>query len=191
MPLANAHYPSANPEWLAAGQPSGLYRSNMRRLDAVATNVAQTSGVAVAAGIALMAGDVVRNISFKSVGAANTPTNYFFALYSADATPVLLGQTADQLTAAWAANTVKTLALASRVTVPYHGWYYAVVSQTATGAATLAGINLGHAASSQGIISGSAEKLLAATFGSALTGTAPATLTSPAAVVGVPLAVVS
>lgn len=191
MSLATGKYPAINPEWLAAGQPSGLFRANMRRLDAVATTVAQASGVALAVGIPLMAGDVVRNLSFKSVGALNTPTNWFFSLYSADSTPALLGQSADQTNTAWGANTTKTLALATPVTIPYNGWYFAMVSQTATGAATLAGVNLGHAATSQGIVGSSAEKLLAATFGSALTATAPATLTSPTAVVGVPLVIAS
>lgn len=191
MSLANGKYPAINPEWLAAGQPTGLWRQNLPRHAAKDTTSAQSSGVALAVGIALMAGDVVRNISFKSVGAINTPSNWWFALYDDSATPALLGQTADQTSTAWGANTVKTLPLTTPVTIPRNGWYYAVVGQTATGAATLAGANLGHAATSQGIVSGSGEKLLAATFGSSLTATAPATLTSPTAVVGVPLVVLT
>ena len=42
--------------------------------------------------------------------AANTPTNWWFALYDDSATPALLRQTADQTSTAWAANTAKTVA---------------------------------------------------------------------------------
>lgn len=166
---------------------SAFYRSNMRRLDATADTGALTTQVMTSVPVYLRRGDVVTNISFRSGGtAAGTPTNYWFALYSNAATPALLGQTADQLTAAWAATSNKTLALASPVTIQTDGVYWVAIMVKATTVPTLVGVSTTAAA---GIVTG--EKNLAQTSGSALTTTAPATIASPTAAATVPLVILT
>lgn len=168
----------------AAGAPVTA-RSNMRRLDAVADTGALTTQVMTSVALYLRKGDVVTNLTFRSgATAAGTPTNYWFALYSSASTPALLAQTADQLTAAWAATTNKTLALSSPVTIKEDGVYWAAIMVKATTVPSLVGVSTTAAAA---IVSG--EKSLAQTSGSSLTTTAPATIASPTAVATVPLAI--
>ncbi len=173
---------------LAGVDPVGaFYRSNMRRLDATADTGALTTQVMTSVPVYLRRGDVVTNVSFRSGGtAAGTPTNWWFALYSNAATPALLGQTADQLTAAWAATANKTLALASPVTIQADGIYWVAIMVKATTVPTLVGVSTTAAA---GIVTG--EKNLAQTSGSALTTTAPATIASPTAAATVPLVILT
>lgn len=88
--------------------------------------------------IYLYAGQLVSNITLCSATtAAGTPTNYYFALYSEDR--VLLAQSANQTTTAWAANTVKTLAMTTPYRVPSSGLYYIGYYMTATTRPTLKG----------------------------------------------------
>lgn len=160
-------------------------RSNMRRLDAVADTGALTTQVMTSVALYLRKGDVVTSLTFRSGATpAGTPTNYWFALYSNAATPALLAQSADQLTAAWAATTNKTLALSSPVTIKEDGVYWAAIMVKATTPPTLVGVSTTAAAA---IVTG--EKPLAQTSGSALTTTAPATIATPTTVATVPLAV--
>jgi hypothetical protein len=175
-------------QFLGGADPgTAYYRSNMRRLDAVADTGALTTQVMTSTPIYLRKGDVVTNLTFRSgATAAGTPTNYWFALYSSAATPALLGQSADQLTAAWAATTNKTLALASPVTVSADGWYWAAVMVKATTVPSLVGVST---TASAGIVT--SEKNLAQTSGSALVGTAPATIATPTAAATVPLVIVT
>jgi hypothetical protein len=190
MPLVRGHYPTISTEWSLAGKPSGLYRQNITRGDCITDNAtALTSQVMLSAAVPLEAGDVVSNITFMSgATAAGAPTNWWFALFDDQATPALLGQTADQLTAAWAAHTAKTLALASQIVVPRQGIYYAAAMVKATtvpsliGRATLADATAAWLAG---------EKTLAQSSGSALTGTAPATIATPTAVGFVPRVVLT
>lgn len=178
-----------NPDWIRQGSPAGVYRTNMQPFDCVSDTAALTTQVMTGVGIALQAGDVVTNLTFLSgATAAGTPTNYWFALYSVAATPALLGQSADQLTAAWAADTPKTLALASPVLITVPGWYVAVCMVKATTPPSLVGATMGRAAAA-GAIAGS--KVLSSTSGSALTTTAPATFATPTTIAAVPLVVVS
>lgn len=189
MPLVNGRYPSKNPEWTLAGSPSGLYRQNMSRLVAGGNLAALTTQVMTSVALHLQAGDTVSSLTFKSgATAAGTPTNWWFALYDDSATPALLAQSADQLTAAWAADTAKTLALATPQLITRSGVYYAAVMVKATTVPTLIGASV-QADASAGFLS--ADKVLASTSGSALTGTAPATIATPTAVGTVPLVVAS
>ncbi|MDI9885316.1 hypothetical protein QMZ92_13160 [Streptomyces sp. HNM0645] len=179
LSYASDHYRQAS----AGG--STATRSNMRRLDAVADTGALTTQVMTSVALYLRKGDVVTSLTFRSgATAAGTPTNYWFALYSSASTPALLAQTADQLTAAWAATTNKTLALSSPVTITEDGVYWAAVMVKATTPPSLVGVST---TASAGIISG--EKPLAQTSGSSLTTTAPATIASPTTVATVPLVV--
>ena len=189
MPLVNGGYPVKNPQWLSNGQPS-VFRESLPlgRLQAVSNGAALATGVMTSVALPLQAGDVVTNLTFVSGGtAAGTPTNWWFALYSNASTPALIEQTADQTTTAWAANTVKTVALATAYTVPTTGVYYASVMVTATTVPTIAGVTLENAAAAGAVVSGQA--VLARTSGSSLTDTAPATIASPTTVATVPYCV--
>lgn len=186
--LANAFDIEAN-DFPGVDFADGLHRANLRRIQSTANLAALTSGVMTSVALYLRQGDIVTNLTFMSATtAAGTPTNYWFALYSPAATPALLEQTADQTTTAWAANTVKTLALESPVTIDTTGVHYAAVMVTATTVPTLVGApSLHHATVAGGILTG--EKALAQTSGTGLTATAPATIASPTSVVTVPMVI--
>ncbi len=164
--------------------PMQVYnRANLPRVPLSDQAGALTTQVMTSVPIYLAAGDTVTNLTFISgATAAGTPTNYWFALYSSAATPALLGQTADQGAAAWAADTAKTLALAAPVKIATSGIYYAAIMVKATTPPSLVG-----AVGAVPFLTG--EKNPAQTSGSALTTTAPGTIASPAFQRAVPLAV--
>jgi len=88
--------------------------------------------------IYLYAGQLVSNISLSSAStAAGTPTNYRFGLY--DGSRNKLAESANQTTSAWAANTIKTLAMTTPYRVPTSGLYYIGYYMTATTVPTLKG----------------------------------------------------
>lgn len=166
------------------------YRANMNRIQTVTNVAALTTQVMTSTAIYLTAGDVVTNLTFMSATtAASVPTNWWFALYSTAATPALLAQTADQTTGAWAANTPKTVALASPYTVLTTGVYYASVMVKATTPPTLAGVTVLNAANLGALVT--SQKVVAMTSGSSLTDTAPATIATPTTVATVPLVIVT
>lgn len=143
---------------------------------------ALTTQVMYSFAIPLVAGDVISQITFRSGNtAAGTPTNWWFALYSSAATPALLAQTADQTTGAWAANTTKTLALATSQTITTTGVYYVAVMMKATTPNNLVGVTALSAGDNGALIT--SQKVLAQTSGSALTTTAPATIATPTTVI--------
>jgi hypothetical protein len=159
-------------------------RSNLPRagLDDVA---ALATGVMTSVPIFLAAGDVVTNLTFISgATAADTPLNWWFALYSNAATPALLAQTADQTTGAWAAETVKTVALSAAQTISTTGVYWAAVMVKATATPSLVGCS-----AAKPVLTG--ERNLAQRSGSTLTTTAPATIASPTVNRLTPLAIAS
>ena len=130
-----------------------------------------TTGQIRCQGIWLPAGITVSNISFHSATtAANTPTHYVFALY--DGSRNLLASTADQLNAAWAANTLKTLAVGTPYVVPTTGFYYLMISVVATTVPTLKG----GTAKTGAQLAGQAPILQGLSSTTYATGTAPASL---------------
>jgi hypothetical protein len=132
-------------------------------------------------------GELITNITFVSgATAANTPTNWWFALYSSAATAALLAQTADQTSAAWAANTVKTVALATAQRPTTAGGLYVACQVTATAAPSLAGVTLENAVMAGALRS---SVILAQTSGSSLTTTAPATIGTPTTVATIPFCI--
>ncbi len=193
--LIGGAYPAIAPEYLlqalSPADASRVVRQNMSRT-AIATDItaALSTGVMLSVALPLQAGDIVTKLTFKSgATAAGTPTHWWFALY--DPLGNLLGQTADQLTAAWAADTTMDLPL----TTPYQvggqagqlppnyagpGAYRAAVMVAATTPPSLVGLTLARAAVSTGIYT--TDRVLAQTSGSTLTTTAPATIASPTAV---------
>lgn len=189
MPLVSGNYPPKSEDWLLAGSPSGSYRANMTRRH-ISADVAGalTTQVMLSTAIALQAGDIVTSIAFRSgATAAGTPTNYWVALYSSAATPALLAQSADQLTAAWGANTTMDLALSTAQLITTAGIYYAALMVKATTPPSLLCDVLGIAGAGGAIVSG--QKVIAQTSGSSLVATAPATIATPTTVVNVPYCV--
>ncbi|GIE29969.1 hypothetical protein Ait01nite_030140 [Actinoplanes italicus] len=180
-------------EWANASDPASpetFARRNLPRIGLYDSagdtgQVALATGVMTSVPIFLRAGDIITNISVRSgATAAGTPTNYWFALYDDSAVPALLGQTGDQTSTAWAANTTKTLALASPVTVPRTGIYYVGIMVTATTPPTLLG-----SVAAPAIVTG--ERALSQSSGSSLTASAPLTITSTTAKQFVPYVVLT
>ncbi len=170
---------------------STFYRENFDAGDQ-STDVAAalTTQVITAVPIVLEVGDRVTSISALSgATAASVPTNYWFALYDTAATPALLGQSADQTTAAWAADTVKTLALATAYTATATGVYYVALMVKATTVPSLICRVAGRAAANGALLTG--YKVKGLTSGAALTTTAPATLATPTTVANRPWVAVS
>lgn len=164
----------------SAGRPNVYHRANLPRigLDDVA---ALATGVMTSADLWLNEGDLVTNLTFISgATAAGTPTAWWFALY--DTAGALMAQTADQTTTAWAADTVKTVALATAQRITKSGLYKAAINVTATTVPTLVGT-----VGAKPVLTG--EGNLAQTSGSGLTTTAPATIATPAFKRVVPLAI--
>lgn len=175
------------PDWLLEGSPSGPRAQNMSPFDINADLTALTTQVLTSVAVPVQPGELVTNVTFKSgATAADTPTNWWFALYGADG--ALLAQSADQLTTAWAANTVKTLALATSQRVTAAGVLYAAAMVKATTPPTLIGASLALAGAAASILS---SKVLAQTSGSGLTTTAPATIATPTTVATVPFCVLT
>jgi len=162
-------------------------RSNIPVWACTSDLAATATGVAIGTRVFLRKGDVVTNLTFASGATAGaTITNWWHALY--DEAGAKLGQSADQGSAGWAANTAKKLALASPVTIERDGWYIVATSMTATTVPSLIGAAPIVTATAS-VHTGS--KALGVTFGSALGGTAPATTGAQTGVAKCPLAIVS
>lgn len=182
---ALAHFNLSDPS-----SPDTFFRRNLPRVGLYDSagdtgQVALTTEVMTSVPIYLQAGDTITNVSFRSgATAANTPTNWWFALYSNAATPALLAQTADQTNTAWAANTTKTVALASAQTIRTSGIYWVGIMVKATAVPTLLGT-----VAAPAIVTG--ERNLSQSSGSTLTDTAPATIATPTAKQFVPYVVLT
>lgn len=162
--------------------PQHPVRSTMIFPSANTTDVtnALTTQVMYSCGIVLREGDIITNIGMQfGHTAAGTPTNWWFALYDDSATPALLAQTADQLTGAIAADSYKEVALTAPQVIGHDGLYNVALMVKAT---TVPSILSAVAATSKQHARGKTNiPTLAATSGSSLTGTAPATIASPTA----------
>lgn len=146
---ATAIINSLSPAVIApAGATISIVGGNIPRSQATTDLTTPLStGVMRVTPVYLQAGQVVTNISFCSAAQAATATiaNWWFALYSPAL--ALLRQTADQTTGAWAANTIKTLALSSPYTIATAGNYLAAIMFKTSGTCpTLWGVNAGNAA---------------------------------------------
>lgn len=134
----NAEYTYSVPAVRNLGITGTLAETMPRELCPEVNTTAPASGTLGMMAIYLTAGQLISNITLSSATtAAGTPTNYFFALY--DANRNLQAQSANQTTTAWAANTVKTLAMTTPYRVPTSGLYYIGYMMTATTVATLKG----------------------------------------------------
>jgi hypothetical protein len=170
---------------------STFYRENFDAGDQ-STDVAAalTTQIMTSVPIFLEVGDRITSISTLSgATAAGTPTNWWFALYDTAATAALIAQTADQLTAAWAADTIKTLALSTPYTVTSTGIHYVGIMVKATTVNSLICRVAGRVAANGALLTG--YKVKGQTSGSSLTTTAPATIATPTTVVNRPWVAVS
>lgn len=167
---------------LRQGRPNNeTFEESLPRWSAGTDNAIGATGVCHATPIPLQAGEVVCCITFVTGGtAAATPTAGFAALYSSASTPALLAQTADFGSTARAANTKYKVTLASTVTITEAGLYWVSISFTAGTVPTLRGASLGNAAMAASLAG--SQAVAAQTHGSAVGGTAPATLASGTAV---------
>lgn len=185
--MSGRYDPVHGTDWMLEGSPSGVRVQNMRQLDINADTDPLTTQVMLSVAVPVQTGELVTSITFKSgATAADTPTNWWFALYSAAG--ALLSQTADQEAAAWAANTVKTLALATPQRIADASVVYAAIMVKATDLPSLIGSNLALAGAAASILS---SKVLAQTSGSSLTDTAPATIVTPTTIADVPFVVLT
>lgn len=168
-----ADYTYAGPPTVNLGITGTLAESMPRQLCPEVNTTAPASGTLAMQLIYLKAGTLVSNITIASATtAAGTPTNYFFALYNINRS--LLAQSANQTTTAWAANTVKTLAMTTPYRVATSGPYYIGYFMTATTVATLKG----GTARTGGQLAGSAPII----YGTSTTGLTTA-LPNPAAAI--------
>jgi hypothetical protein len=139
------HHDTQGGEYTYAGPPTanlgaaGTLAETMPRETCPEVNTtAGSSGALFMQAIYLKAGTLVSNITISSATtAAGTPTNQFYALY--DKNRNLLAQSANQTTSAWAANTVRTLAMTTPYRVPTSDIYYIGLLQVATTIATIKG----------------------------------------------------
>jgi hypothetical protein len=131
---------STNPYWANNRfvLTGALYETFDRNLcDEVNTAVLSTGRMSLRA-IYLPAGVTINSISFWSATTAGaTLTNQLFGLY--DNNLNLLQQSVNDGATAWAANSRKTLALASAFTTTYSGLHYLAIMVAATTVPTIKG----------------------------------------------------
>lgn len=177
-------------EFYLDGQPARSFRPTLpHRSQATSDGITLTSGVMHSTAVVLYAGDSINRVTFRTGSTGTTtPANYWVALYDTSATPALLAQSADQTTAALAANTTATISLQSTVVISTTGVYYVSFMMNAATPPTLNGAVMASAAVA-GNIAGNMV-VLAQTSGAALTSTAPATITGGTPSTGIPFMVV-
>lgn len=134
-----AEYSYQPPALPRLGMTGAIAETMPRELVAETNTTLAASGTLNMQAIYLYAGQLVSNITLCSATtAAGTPTNYFFGLFDSGSRN-LLATSANQTTTAWAANTIKTLAMTTPYRVPTSGVYYIGYFMTATTVATMKG----------------------------------------------------
>jgi hypothetical protein len=133
-----ARYNYTGPQAVNLGIAGTLSETIPRELCTETNTTMAVSGTLNMQAIYLWAGQLVSSITLSSATtAAGTPTNYRFGLF--DGSRNLLAESANQTTTAWAANTVKTLAMGTPYRVPVSGLYYIGYYMTATTVPTIKG----------------------------------------------------
>lgn len=170
-------------DYFRQGSPANAtFAESCPRLFAGGDLAIAATGVELAVGVPLQAGDVVTNITFVTGGtAAGTPTAGYLVLR--DSGGAKLAQTADFGSTARAANTAYTVALTAAYTVVAAGLFYVGVSFTAGTVPTLRGVSL-----SNGTVAGAlglSAKVLCQSHGAAVGAVAPATVATPTTTFGV------
>jgi hypothetical protein len=204
--LVDGRYPESNPTWAIFGQQTNVAqsdipgRSNIEWLGlsgAIATTTLVATGVGAAVAVPVDQGMLVSKVTlFVTATAASTPTHQFAALYAGTgAAPALItaSASADATTAAIAASApyVFTLPAGGVLITPTNapaGFIYVSVSVTASTVPTVVTVS-GPTIAAWGTMvpPTGAPLFFSATHGSALAGTAAATIASPSNVTQVPL----
>lgn len=194
MPLRVGGYPEHNPDAQRSGsQPRPTRFTGDRMLFHADTAAALATGVMTSVAVVLEQGDVVTNIAFRvGATAADTPLNAWVALYSSAATPAKLAQSADSTTAAIAADAWYDKALSAPYSITATGVYYVAMMVKATAVPSLITTAAGNAKVIGGVgdmaSPAVSQKPLSMSSGSALTGTAPATIATPTNLTVIPYA---
>ena len=160
-------YTYAGPASTNLGSTGTLAETMPRETCPEVNTVAPTaSGTLFMEAIYLKAGTLVSNITVSSATtAAGTPTAGRVGLYSG--TLNLRATSADQTTTAWAANTIKTLAMTTPYRVPTSGLYYIGFYMVATTVITMKGGNAktgGQLAAAAPILHGTSTAALTTTL---------------------------
>jgi hypothetical protein len=200
--LVSAAYPLTYPFRKLTGNAGQVQQSNRSiRSNMEWTGLANptdgalaATGVGCAVPIPVEVGDRLSKVAILiGATAGGTPTHSFAALYSGVAVPALLGQSKDGAAAAIAESALFGFTLESEVEITEanapRGFIYASVAITATTVPTAAVVSTPTAIGYKWFTN--SPLFLAATHGSALAGTAPATIASPAAKAVAPLVFVS
>lgn len=146
------------------------------------------TGVCCAVAVPVVAGDIFTKVRLVvGAQAAVTPTHSFAAVYANASTPALLGQSTDGGAAAIAAGAPFDFTLASPIQVTWTGFAYADISVTA---ATIPTAAVASTPTAIGYPWVTGDPLgLSLTHGSAVAGTAPATITGQAAKAVAPIVI--
>lgn len=169
--LVNSSVPGrSNVEWFGLGNPSD--------------GALAATGVGCFVAVPVGAGTIISKVSiFVGATAGATMTAQFAALYSGIAVPALIGQSTDTTSAAIAASGEASWTLtAGQLITPAlapQGFIYAEVAITASTIPTALSMAIPTAVGYQWTTNG--PLFLSATAGSALAGTAAATIATPAA----------
>jgi len=136
------------------------------------------TGVCLAVAVPVQVGDLLSNVTFVTGGTgAGTPTAGVVGIYNAAG--ALVASSADLATTARAADTAYTVAMTTPYLVTVAGIYWVSISFTATTVPTLVGLALDNAAIADDIGTTPATAVLVQSHGSAVAGTAPATIATP------------
>ena len=198
MPLVRGGYPVNHALRKYTGGASNLVqanippRSNQEWLGAPSadTAAALTTAVATSVAVPVEVGDVISKITvLVGATAAAVPTNAFAAVYSGIAVPALLAQSTSQGAAAVPASTAVVFTLTAPVTVTNvnapSGFLYVSIVAAATTVPSLATVAVPAAVGYKAFAT--SPLFLAATHGSALSTTAPATIAAPVTVSNAPI----
>jgi hypothetical protein len=184
MPLVKGRYKTLNGDWVRAGAPAGVFAESCPKLLASADCAIAATGVELAVGISLDPGDTVTTVTFVT-GATALASGTAGYVVLRDPAGNKLAQTADFTSTARAANTKYSVTLATAVTATVAGLYIVGISFTASTVPTLRGVNLANAAIAN------AGVTISQSHGSAVAGTAPATVASPTGTAVVPYLIIS
>lgn len=206
--LVGGKWPLSN-VWLAAHglannvQSNVPARSNLEYLgfSTLTDGALAGSGVACAVPVPCDPGFVITYVSIVvGATAASTPTHGAVGIYSGIATPALLANSADTTTTAIPASAVFAYTLSSAYLVKPadvpNGFLYVSVTGTGTAIQTAAAISVPTAVGYQWFTSSTTPKGnspvgWSVTHGSALNGTMPATIATPAAKAVAPIVFIS
>jgi hypothetical protein len=196
--LTSGRYPETNPLWSALGQSANATQSDVPArtnaeyfgLGGLADGALAATGVGCFVAVPIDIGTVVSKVSLLvGATAGGTITHQFAAIYSGIATPALIAQSADTTSAAIAASGAASWSLTAPQTITAaqapNGYIYAGVAITATTVPTAAVVAVPTAVGYQWFPN--SPLFFSATAGTALAGTAAATIASPAAKAVAPL----